>query len=1264
MKIKPLSTDNAKLKDTKVILCPSGDYAYITCNPWRTSEQIESKILKQWSLFFDIPYSELTHGSEQQSSLPLLTPVRTSGNATVLYPTALIYVSTSSRYLKGSNETTILENGDRDIGDINQQWAQWIWAESIGYKQTLKKESNGTCAQSEGEDQHTDYWEYANPRGQAALAVLESTSITDGLRTQSILQKALNEPVISSPLMAAKSVIRPPVTFQNDTPSLSDMSSANGDKSSSTPIDTRRTALDFAMSHFGIDPTISLMALGVSENITEDTNEPIQCSEEFAASVPEPMSTEADFQGPVTESIQMSDQILSHTESPILEQPSGLDVEFGIDNLGDMYDITNRWSDPMGDLDNLEFDVTEEDFDFFTSAPAKEESKSSATEAVFYSEQGMVPQDLMLLDNVELPDISATLGPDENKQDIDLSALLRETGNLINDPTMLMDSPKCAPDDEEKLLLNDLVTTRQLDNPCLSTTSMFQSIEDIAKPEGTTVPEREASPTVIDCKQYTFVPPEFAPVRLLTSVNDAKYCDGGKFTYEPSDERKKPLKKLHRNIYRPDYVPIVKKKRRQRGKSRRNINNERTDMESLSIETSSGNGSSSSSESDSSTDEDDDGYNDEGGREEGPNNTDTEGTDEWLDSLKAAQDGFVGLLLGEDGPRIESDIDSCNLDVDSSLSVSSNSPSASSNLQGQDEDDLKALDYLCQQAVMGGYPFLGRLSMTPPNDTDVTEGDPAGTVIRRRRELMQRFYGDAMHTPSSTSDLEGITQQFKAMLINIFSRDMGTTLDHMRMDYPPVLSTVSVKGPLNVQQYYDLSETSQAHSKYGKYQVKKRRQAEPNLDTLHPPDVVVSRQEDLIEGSPKLITFWEKLRLEPYSPKKNVHYFVVFPKNAELETAASQFLTGLSTIYETCLLGIHYPGNAGSYSRGLVPVPLLPILPDESRKERQLRSYIAECQNLGYLLATTAAENTHTVVYMVNPSSDRSSYMDLCRCFRKLVLAYESTTTEEMEAKASNVNRTKLVMQIIPIEHILQPTAFNGYLKFGLKEIAFSVYSKCHTVVPQNNHLTDSNDQVSVMEIYTPAFVLAKAVPETLTFALKNVMSGFPIILDQQETLHIGYCLSVDQRWMVVIWTDNRGELLDYSVLRVKNSSKPNLRDIFDEIWWRTKEVAQRTGFPWTFVIAKLGLIFENELQAWLNTISSEEKVAIVSVDIESGLHIHPVSEQENSEFPHTPGSLSNTPTPDGMNTPTASPMLPSARTSDGYLNGDVRLLLLNHRIG
>ena len=94
------------------------------------------------------------------------------------------------------------------------------------------------------------------------------------------------------------------------------------------------------------------------------------------------------------------------------------------------------------------------------------------------------------------------------------------------------------------------------------------------------------------------------------------------------------------------------------------------------------------------------------------------------------------------------------------------------------------------------------------------------------------------------------------------------------------------------------------------------------MNALVPPEIVVGRQNDWVEGSTAMIGFWEKLRLEPYSSKNNVLYFVVYPDNHDIATQLSMFFTNLNSVYETCQLGIHRPGSTEQIFHGAVPVPI------------------------------------------------------------------------------------------------------------------------------------------------------------------------------------------------------------------------------------------------------------------------------------------------------------------------------------------------------
>lgn len=330
--------------------------------------------------------------------------------------------------------------------------------------------------------------------------------------------------------------------------------------------------------------------------------------------------------------------------------------------------------------------------------------------------------------------------------------------------------------------------------------------------------------------------------------------------------------------------------------------------------------------------------------------------------------------------------------------------------------------------------------------------------------------------------------------------------------------------------------------------------------------------------------------------------------------------------------------------------------------ERQLRSYVAECQNLGTVLGGSMAENVHTVIYMVNPASHLGSNLDLSGCFNKLMIAFNAAS---MGSRITEKSRPRLALQLVPIEHILRSTSFGGCLKFGLKEIAFSVYSKCHAVVGRHHHAIKTGiteDTRPVTEMYAPAFILSKPLPTSIPFKLKKpALNAFPDILESHAVLHMGYCFSFDNRYMIIVWTDNRGELVEFSVLDNQPFKLP-LTTVFEEAWAKTKEISKRAGFSWTIVIAKIGLLFQDELQAWIQCISSEDKVAIVSLDIESSLYVSPTSDLRGMNDTSNPSdTLGNTSAHNMMNATTTTATGNKKTSATGL--GLTKALLLNHRV-
>ncbi|KAI7891231.1 mediator complex subunit 13 C-terminal-domain-containing protein [Mucor mucedo] len=819
-----------------------------------------------------------------------------------------------------------------------------------------------------------------------------------------------------------------------------------------------------------------------------------------------------------------------------------------------LYNLDAVWNDTNEDFGELDLDVTEADFDFFeTPAP------------------------------VVTPDNVLHILP----MDVEPAV----TDHTVASPDNILKPRDLTPNNDS--LFTPFVASNTNSEDASMEDSIVEPMEamDYLQTKTQNPPVQKVTP-----EHPTIVPQNFLPVPINTRDIDAKYVPGGKFMYDPSKERTK------RELYSPDYVPTVKKKATKDSPEKPECSLQDVEMtdarNSNCSSSSSDSNSDTSGESSSCTDNDSD--------------TDSISLDQIVDkrlrSFKKFQRSVIYSLLRATPAPLPMDRFQ-NMDYDSPFT-----PILADSIKPikwrQSKAMEKSMDYLCKQAIFGGYPFSSGLAEVSANGGEI-EAETAKVLVARRTNIMQMTQEDMVHHPMSYLN-------------------------------SPLLGSIDIKGPLTIQQYYSLYTPNQSHSKYGKYQVKKKRPSQPNLDTLNKPNVVITRNEDALEGSSKMIPFWEKLGLEPYSTKKQINYLVVYPNNRDIETTVGKFFRNLSTVYDTCRLGKHSGDHSGPYRYGLVPV-----LDNATNGAKNiLKNYEDTCENLGrYLANKNDTKLVYHVIYMVNPGLHISSYLDMCRCFYKLKESY-------MQISGKN-DDSKIVLQLMPIDHVLRPSAFGGYQMLGLKDIAFSIYAKCPSIVSnkRNPNLT--------AEIYAPAFVLKKPIPRSIDFKLNDIRA-FPVLLEKEAKLHMAYCFSYNRAWMSIVWTDGSGELLEYALFPRKSAYK--------EAWERTLDIAKRTAFPWTVQITKVGLMFNEELLHWLKFISNTDYgVNIVALDLESELNLHfnmgfpdtPFHVERNQQAPTLLDSFGKSHTIGGY--PPQEKNATQARNTDKV--DEAQILLLNHRI-
>lgn len=186
-------------------------------------------------------------------------------------------------------------------------------------------------------------------------------------------------------------------------------------------------------------------------------------------------------------------------------------------------------------------------------------------------------------------------------------------------------------------------------------------------------------------------------------------------------------------------------------------------------------------------------------------------------------------------------------------------------------------------------------------------------------------------------------------------------------------------------------------------------------------------------------------------------------------------------------------------------------------------------------------------------------------------------------------------MQVIPQQVLLDFSNLTG--SQFLKKICFSVYANCHRVLAKTvpgRSLTGfgtaasaekflmehkSNHDFSSVQLYTPPFVLA---PNLVVSLSGDTWSE---TTDRSGVLFCAYCLSEDQRWLLVSCTDNSGEMLETCCINVevvnrKHRKKPLVALTgLTKLWDFIIGVLSNTNQPWRVVIGRFGRLGHGELQ-------------------------------------------------------------------------------------
>ncbi|KAK2911437.1 hypothetical protein Q8A67_003570 [Cirrhinus molitorella] len=213
------------------------------------------------------------------------------------------------------------------------------------------------------------------------------------------------------------------------------------------------------------------------------------------------------------------------------------------------------------------------------------------------------------------------------------------------------------------------------------------------------------------------------------------------------------------------------------------------------------------------------------------------------------------------------------------------------------------------------------------------------------------------------------------------------------------------------------------------------------------------------------------------------------------------------------------------------------------------------------------------------------------------LLALLRCYTDMLNALPENI-QPALVLQVLPCQHLLQPASGESpeYLQH-LRSLAFSTYSQSRRLLPRQTHIRSltgfgpastiqsalkSPESPSITRLYSPPFILGPT--RSKQSEVGDVCSDAP---SRCNVLFVGYCLSHDQRWILVSCTDQQGELLETCVINIdvpNRARRPKFspRKIgLQKLWEWCVSIIQMTSLPWRIVIGRLGRLGHGELKDW-----------------------------------------------------------------------------------
>ncbi|KAF7967588.1 hypothetical protein HWV62_33709 [Athelia sp. TMB] len=326
------------------------------------------------------------------------------------------------------------------------------------------------------------------------------------------------------------------------------------------------------------------------------------------------------------------------------------------------------------------------------------------------------------------------------------------------------------------------------------------------------------------------------------------------------------------------------------------------------------------------------------------------------------------------------------------------------------------------------------------------------------------------------------------------------------------------------------------------------------LEQLEPPMLTVAKSNAIMQVLPSALRFWDRLGLGPRGGRKNVTAFVLFEDEGEdKQLLVERWLTEMSATYSARHLGDHTAGRCSSCSKdGIVPLSF-----ESFRKS--LASFVSSLPTFG----------SSVVFYLVTPSCSVNFASPV---FRQVFSAVKKALKTYSDAQ--------IVFQFVPQQLIADSLEHSVTRAADLEQLCHTLYERILVPVDRTMSRRFFEHGERVRNYFQePAFTLARPTQEKVKFVRQMPPRSLDIV-DRHTFLHVGYCVSSCGKWLFATCVDQRGEVNEIGVWMLQGDM--SVAQTVAHVWDFAVTFARRANVEWRIVFAKLGLMDEIELDAWI----------------------------------------------------------------------------------